>query len=116
MLKTFLMRMETTSYRTFISKYNIKTNFLEYYKVVSALKLFKQKCPPEPNSPSKTRTLAQMLLASERVCKTVYKLVLGKKATAPVKSQEKWLPKENIFGNVNVNWEKNILPPFSMYD
>lgn len=29
-------------YITFISKYQIKTNFLQYYKVVSALKLFRQ--------------------------------------------------------------------------
>ena len=32
------------SYTAFITKYNIKTNYLEYYKVVSALKHFKKKC------------------------------------------------------------------------
>ena len=32
------------SYSAFITKHNIETNYLEYYKVVSALKHFKKKC------------------------------------------------------------------------
>ena len=36
-----------------------------------------------------------------------------KKATTPLKSQGKWLFKENIIGNaVNVNWENTCRLPF----
>ena len=37
-------RNSILSYTTVISKYKIKANFLQYYKVASALKLFRQKC------------------------------------------------------------------------
>ena len=45
-------------------------------------------------------TFGQTLLASENACKTIYKSIIKKKAT-PLKSQGKWLPKENA----NLNWE-----------
>ena len=67
------------SYTSFTSKYKIKTNFLEFYKVVSALKLFRQKCSQQPNRGPKTKTFGQTLLASEKACKTVYKSIIEKK-------------------------------------
>ena len=91
------------SYTAFTAKYKIKTNFLEFYKVVLAVKLFRQKCSQQPNRGPKTKTFGQTLLASEKACKTVYKSIIEKKATTPLKSQEKWLSKENIIGNANVN-------------
>ena len=51
----------------------------------------------------KTKTFGQTLLASVKACKTVYKLIIEKKATTPLKSQGKWLSEENITGNANVN-------------
>ena len=51
------------SYTAFTSKYKIKTNFLEFYKVVSALKLFRQKCFQQPNGGPKTKTFGHTLLA-----------------------------------------------------
>lgn len=69
MLKTFLIRTEilyiediTWGETTFISKCKIKTNFLEYYKVVSALKLFRQKCSQQPNGGPKPKAFGQTLL------------------------------------------------------
>ena len=100
------------SYTAFTAKYKIKTNFLEFYKVVSAVKLYRQKCSEQPNRGPKTKTFGQTLLASEKACKTVYKSIIEKKATTPLKSQEKWLSKENIIGNANVNWENTYRLPF----
>ena len=37
------------SYTAFTTKYNIKTNYLEYYKVVSALKHLRKKCSNNQN-------------------------------------------------------------------
>ena len=64
------------SYTAFTAKYKIKTNFLEFYKVVSAVKLFRQKCSQQPNRGPKTKTFGQTLLASEKACKTVYKSII----------------------------------------
>ena len=69
MLKTFLIRTEipyiediTWDDTTFISKCKIKTNFQEYCKVVSALKLFRQKCSEQPNGGPKPTAFGQTLL------------------------------------------------------
>ena len=51
-------------------------------------------------------------ITSEKACKTVYKSIIEKKATTPLKSQGKWLSKENIIGNANVNWENTYRLPF----
>ena len=54
------------SYAAFTAKYKIKTNFLEFYEVVSAVNLFWQKCPQQPNRGPKAKTFGQTLLASEK--------------------------------------------------
>jgi len=36
----------------FVAKYNIKTNYLEYFKVLAALKQFKKVCSPVLDNPS----------------------------------------------------------------
>lgn len=69
-------RNSILSYTAFTAKYKIKTNFLEFYKVVSAVKLFRQKCSQQPNRGPKTKTFGQTLLASEKACKTVYKSII----------------------------------------
>ena len=68
MLKTLLIRTEilhiediTGGDTIFISKCKIKTNFLEYCKVVSALKLFRQKCSQQPNGGPKPKAFGQTL-------------------------------------------------------
>ena len=100
------------SFTAFSALYKIKTNFLEFYKVVSAVKLFRQNCSRQPNRGPKTKSIGQTLLASEKGSKTVYKSLIGKKATSPLKSQGKWLSKENIIGKANVNWENTYRLPF----
>ena len=42
------------SYTAFTAKYKIKTNFLEFNKAVSAVKLFRQKCSQQLNKGPKT--------------------------------------------------------------
>ena len=60
-------------------------------------------------STTQQRTQNQDLWANiinlRKARKTVYKSIIEKKATTPLKSQGKWLSKENIIGNANVNWE-----------
>ena len=67
------------SYTAFTAKYKIKTNFLEFYKVVLAVNL----CSQQPNRGPQTKTFGQTLLASEKACKTVYKSIIEKKRHHP---------------------------------
>lgn len=59
------------SYTVFITKYNIKRNYLEYYKVVSALKRLRKKCFPNQNLTTLQKA-AENLFSSEKVCKEIY--------------------------------------------
>ena len=61
------------SYNTFTAQYNIKNNYLEYYKVVSALKLFRKKCSSNLNNPTRKYV---SLLSSSNVCKKFYDVSL----------------------------------------
>ena len=98
------------SYTTFKAKYKIQTNYLEYYKVVSVLKSFRKKCSGLNNHNSKNT--AESLLLSLNVCKAVYKCLIEKKASTPVKSQGKWLSEDEIIRNLGINWENTYRLPF----
>ena len=56
-------------YNAFITKYNIKMNYLEYYKVVSALKHFRKKCSNNQNFTTLEKA-TDNLFSSNKVCKT----------------------------------------------
>ena len=98
------------SYTAFITKYNMKTNYREYYKVVSALKHFRKKCSNNQNFTTLEKA-ADNLFSSEKVCKKIYQILVKRKTSSPVKSQGKWLA-EDLFSNVQVNWENTYQLPF----
>ena len=90
------------SYTVFITKYNIKRNYLEYYKVVSALKRLRKKCFPNQNLTTLQKA-AENLFSSEKVCKEIYQIVVKRKTSSPVKSQGKWLS-EDIFEKTPISY------------
>ena len=93
-------------YNAFITKNNIETNYIEHYKAVSALiKTGKMFPHLKPHSPRKSA--AENLQFATKT----YQIIFKRKTSSPVKSQEKWLS-EDIFPNVQVNWEKNYQLPF----
>ena len=101
------------SYTAFTSKYKIKTNFLEFYKAVLALlKTVQAKMFSTTQQRTQNQDLWANIISLRKACKTVYKSILEKKVTTPLKSQGKWLSKENIIGNANVNWENTYRLPF----
>ena len=46
------------SYNAFVAKYKIKTSYLEYFKVIAALKQFKKVCLPALDNPSTDDTVS----------------------------------------------------------
>ena len=59
------------SCNAFVAKYNIKTNYLEYFKVIAALKQFKKVCPPALVNPSTNDTAS--LLSHPNINKEYFK-------------------------------------------
>ena len=66
------------SYTTFITKHNIKTNHLEYYKVVSALKHFRKKYSNNQNFTTLEKA-ADNLFSSEKVCRRIYQILVKRR-------------------------------------
>ena len=98
------------SYNAFVAKYNIKTNYLEYFKVIAALKQFKKVCPPALANPSTNDTAS--LLSHPNINKESYRRLVQDKASTPLQSQEKWLAEKDIVGNSTVNWRNAYYLPF----
>ena len=75
------------SYNAFVAEYNIKTNHLEYFKVIAALKQFKA-------NPSTNDTAS--LLSRPNINKESYRRLVQDKASTPLQSQKKWLAEKDI--------------------
>ena len=86
---------------------------MEYYKVVSAIKHYRNKFLPVHNSPVQKDSV-QNFLSNSKVCKKFYQHLVNKKASTPSKSQEKSLAEGDIFNNstVTVNWKNTHYLPF----
>ena len=95
------------SYNAFIDKYNIKTNYLEYFKVISALKQFKKSCSPVLHN-SLSNDMA-ILLSRSNICKEFYRRLVQKKASTPLRSEEKWLSEGSIVQDSIINWKKKLI-------
>ena len=98
------------SSKAFIDKYNIKTNYLEYFKVISALKQFKKSFSPVLHN-SLSNDIA-ILLSHSKICKEFYRRLVQKKASTPLQSEEKWLSERSIVQDSIVNWKNTYYLPF----
>ena len=81
------------SFDVFIRKFIVKTNYLEYYKVVSTLTRYKKLCSPI-NGNDQTQNATKTLLSHTKFLKKVYQRLLGKKTSTPFKSRGKWLAED----------------------
>ena len=101
------------SYNAFIDKYSIKTNYLEYHKVISAVAHYKKVHStayhdPTPKDPVDT------LLSHTKVSKKIYECLINEKASIPPRSQGKWLEDRDIHCNLSiiVNWKNTYCLSF----
>ena len=78
------------SHTAFITKYNIKTNYLEYYKVVSALEHFRKKCSLNQNPTPLEKPLKTCSLPS-KFEKRFIRFILATLETAKLKKIKKYL-------------------------
>ena len=73
------------SYNNFITKFNIKTNYLEYYKIIFAVTQYKKVCSPVLRANAKADN--ENLLAHSKICKKVYQHLIEKKASILLKAK-----------------------------
>ena len=94
------------SYNAFIDKYSIKTNYVEYHKVISTVAHYKKvhsTAYPDPTPKDPVDTL----LSHTKVSKKIYECLINEKASIPSKSQGKWLEERDIHCNLSITvyWE-----------
>ena len=94
----------------FLKKFKVKTNYLDYFKVISALRQYKKMCLPIDDSGSKDTLVSR--LPDTNTCRKVYQGLTERKATLPLKSQDKWMKEIVTAETTTVNWEKNLFTGF----
>ena len=95
------------SFDEFLKKLKIKTNYLEYFKVISALRQYKNMCLPIDDGVASKAVLG-FRLPDTNTCRKVYQGPTERKATLPLKSQNKWMKGIVMAETTTVNWEKPI--------
>ena len=76
------------SYNAFIDKYSIKTNYLEYHKVISAVAHYKKVHSTAYHDPT-PKDLVDTLLSHTKVSRKIYECLINKKVSIPSRSQGK---------------------------
>ena len=99
------------SFDEFLKKFKVKTNYLEYFKVISALRQYKKMCLPIDDSVGSKDTLVSRL-PDTNTCRKVYQGLTEREATLPLKSQDKWMKEIVTTETTTVNWEKTYLLAF----
>ena len=69
------------TYNAFLSKYRIKTNFLSYHSVVTALRRYKETFSPHINKTGKGEEPKPSFPLTH--CRVIYKMLIQKKASPP---------------------------------
>ena len=72
------------SFDEFLKKFKVKTNYLEYFKVISALRQYKKMCLPIDDSVGSKDTLVSRL-PDTNTCRKVYQGLTERKATLLLK-------------------------------
>ena len=97
------------TYAAFKSKYSLSSNYLDYYGFITAVQSIEDKVSSE-GAATQPNPLDQLLKLND-FSKAVYKLLIQRKTTKPLKSERKW---ETLCGeeeNIVIDWEKAYSMP-----
>lgn len=94
---------ELLSYEQFIDKYQIQTNFLEFYGIINIVRNFIRISGIDLNNAPLTNCYFPFnikgIIKNKKGCTEIYN-ILNKNSIVP-KSQLRW---NTVFENVNINW------------
>ena len=99
------------TFDAFKEKFSVKTNFLQYQSVVSAVSEMKSICAC---TQAVTNTVNDLnnLLASTDFCKLAYKMLIKQIASIPLKSQTKWISDCNSQSVDYIDWRSSYILAF----
>ena len=101
------------SFEDFKERFNIKTNFLTFQGVISAIKaLWKSKEENLYNITTNCETFIDTFLKARQPNRLTYKILVGKKQTKLVEAQRKWIADCRVETQENIDWDTVYRSPF----
>ena len=93
------------SFTEFKERFEIKTNFLTFYGVVSAIKNLRNKVKTQPPPKGNYESFIDVFLSVTKTNRMVYQKCVSSKQTSPSKTQNKWLTDCQITCSNSINWK-----------
>ena len=111
----YLMRDESKflSFTEFKERFDIKTNFLTFYGVISSIKNLRNKVKTQPPPKGNYESFIDVFLSVTKTNRMVYQKCVSFKQTSPSKTQNKWLTDCQITCSDTINWKVVYKLPFS---
>ena len=102
-------------YTDFLALYNIKTSFIEYYGITTALsKIRKSINQQQPiDDQDIENEWYEKIATCDKVSRTIYTTLVATVQTKPDKSQAKWITDCNVREIDSSTWQKIYIKPFS---
>ena len=94
------------SFEDFTERFNIKTNYLTFQGVISAIKAL-WKCNEENlhNITTNYETFTETFLKARQPNRLAYKILVGKKQKKPFLAHRKWIPDCSVETQENIDWD-----------
>ena len=94
------------SFEDFTERFNIKTNFLTFQGVISAIKvLWKSNEENLHNITTNYQTFTDIFLKARQPNRLAYETLAGKKQKKPVEAQRKWIADCRVETQENIDWD-----------
>ena len=94
------------TFDAFKEKFSVKTNFLQYQGVISAVSKMKAICACTQAVTNTVEDLSNLLVSTE-FCKVAYKMLIKQIASIPHKSHSKWLSDCNSQSVDYIDWRSS---------
>ena len=101
------------SFTEFKERFDIKTNFLTFYGVISSIKNLRNKVKTQPPPKGNYESFIDVFLSVTKTNRMVYQKCVSSKQTSPSKTQNKWLTDCQITCSNSINWKVVYKLPFS---
>ena len=102
------------SFSDFTERYNIKTNFLTFHGVISAVKALWKRNEANLHNDNDTiyETIIDTFLKTKKPNRIAYKTLVTKKQKSPIDTQRKWVVECMLENQENIDWKKVYRSPF----
>ena len=101
------------SFEDFTERFNIKTNFLTFQGVISAIEvLWKNNEENLHNITTNYPTFTDIFLKARQPNRLAYETLAGKKQKKPVEAQRKWIADCRVETQENIDWDTVYRSPF----